>query len=184
MAFWLLHLNWNWQHGASISNDANPLLNQRSLCQLCLRQLFLQHLEIVVYQHPPGKSQGSGVWYFKSLSHDSYTYSQNKVWKKKDNNSVLTKCIRKRQSATTWEHQEAALEHVQLQDVIRLLSNTTATLKEPFAWANGCGGTTVALKWKPEKKNHSPCNKLACLCMTFLWRAAPSSAKSNLTGTL
>jgi hypothetical protein len=36
---------------------------------------------------------------------------------------------------------------------MRLLSNITATLKEPFVCATVCGGITVALRWNPEIEN-------------------------------
>lgn len=57
--------------------------------------------------------------------------------------------MRKRQTETTCEHQEAGPGHVQLHEVIRLLSKVTATLYEPLDIPRDCGGVTVALKWNP-----------------------------------
>lgn len=56
--------------------------------------------------------------------------------------------MRKRQSATTWAHHLAPAPQVQLHDVIRHRSNITATLYAPLG-GTICGGTTVALRWKP-----------------------------------
>lgn len=68
-----------------------------------------------------------------------------------------TRCILWRHTATTWEHQYAVEEQVQLQDVIRRRSKVTATLN----WAlvafelgatcpSGDVAFTLALKWKPK----------------------------------
>ena len=59
--------------------------------------------------------------------------------------------MRKRQRATTCAHHDAVQLQVQLHEVIRLRSNTTATLNVPLACATDCGGITVALRWNPEE---------------------------------
>lgn len=62
--------------------------------------------------------------------------------------AVPTLWMRKRQSATTCAHHLAPAPQVQLHDVIRHRSNITATLYAPLG-GTICGGTTVALRWKP-----------------------------------
>lgn len=63
--------------------------------------------------------------------------------------TVLTWWILYRQSATTCEHHEGWLLQVHVQEEILLRSNTTATLKFPFACCKPWGGITEALRWNP-----------------------------------
>ena len=89
---------------------------------------------------------------------------------------VRTWCMRKRQSATTWQHHDARLPHEQSLDVTRRRSNTTDTLHCVFACARCCVGTIVALRWKPaieQQHMYPPCQSLSGAVQTMLNTAQP-----------